>query len=293
MDILIDKVFTVSLVITDPINFVKDIDIMLMTQLKQEYENRCYKDSYIAKIDSILERSKCRIINTNITGHGAVDVKFSAKVICLKRGDVITGAKVVNTVKIVIMSLKTETIFINIAVNVTEEQAAVIKVDDVFPVIVMHSKCDPKSAFITCTAVMFHIQQHTVFYRLIPDDDNTFRYNILIDNIKQLLDERSDKLPKEVISILFKQSIDDADKQIDIFTEIDKIVPGKILIRRPTENLMGHHLLMTDKTENETISISYTQCICMLLNEMYNTSYAINSLSKYELNKIIQLIKRI
>jgi hypothetical protein len=94
---LFTKLFTVTINVRNPIGFCADKMRQAMIHLKSTYERRCYMGSFIVAINKIEEISSCRIINTNNSGEGVVDVQFSATVGSLARWDIYPGAKILRT----------------------------------------------------------------------------------------------------------------------------------------------------------------------------------------------------
>jgi hypothetical protein len=91
----LQKLFTVTLNITNPIGFCIDTELHTMLELKRIYLGRCFKGSYINEILEIIRISDCSIISTNISGEGTIDVQFTANVFIFSAGDIVI-AKIVS-----------------------------------------------------------------------------------------------------------------------------------------------------------------------------------------------------
>lgn len=72
----------------------KGIDMILMSRLKQRFENKCEKNSLVINIQSIVRRSCCRLAKSRLDGSGDVDVQFKAESIIYNDNDILTNCEI-------------------------------------------------------------------------------------------------------------------------------------------------------------------------------------------------------
>jgi DNA-directed RNA polymerase subunit E'/Rpb7 len=98
------KLIDATIGVRNPISFCTDKKRHALIYLKNTYEGKCFKGGFIASIDAIPKISDCRIVSTNHSAEGYIDVQFSAKVAVLARWDVIPGVKIVRSEQLIIGS---------------------------------------------------------------------------------------------------------------------------------------------------------------------------------------------
>ena len=91
---ILEKIFDVTLNINNPINFCTNKKHYILIELNNLYTNKCFMGSYIIEILEVLQSSSCRIINTNSSGDGIIDVRFLANVFILNSWDALIGVEI-------------------------------------------------------------------------------------------------------------------------------------------------------------------------------------------------------
>lgn len=104
------KLFTVSMDIENPTNFMYDEVKHAMIQLRNEYEQRCYQGCFIVHILEIIKISDCIIITTNLDGNGKITVKFKADVCVYRIRDILTDVTIQKLEKFIFGSHEIENI---------------------------------------------------------------------------------------------------------------------------------------------------------------------------------------
>jgi len=96
-----EKPFSVTINVSNPINFCADKERHLRTQIQNEYVGKCYGGCYIVQLIKVLRPGNCNIARTNLSGEGFVDVEFLAKVHIFSMWDILVGVKVVDNKQMV------------------------------------------------------------------------------------------------------------------------------------------------------------------------------------------------
>jgi uncharacterized membrane protein YgcG len=92
------KVYLVTIRVDSPISFCADKRRHVLAYLAENYVGRCFLGAFIVRVlEDHLDVSHCRILQTNNTGAGEVDVRFVAEVVTAQRGDILTGVHVFQT----------------------------------------------------------------------------------------------------------------------------------------------------------------------------------------------------
>ncbi len=112
---IIIKAVEVGLNIPNAIDVFSDIDGNLMSILRSEYENKCFRSCFVKSVIRILERSECMISQEGDTCHGKMNVRFEVEAIVYSAGELIHGCVVKNKDKggIIIASTPHASIFMN------------------------------------------------------------------------------------------------------------------------------------------------------------------------------------
>ncbi len=97
-----ERVIEVTLPVADPINFCADKDRHVVTALQNTYVGKCFKGAYITSVKRVLAASDCRIVMTNTSGEGTIDVRFLAGGVVFARRDILVGVRVVNAQQILV-----------------------------------------------------------------------------------------------------------------------------------------------------------------------------------------------
>jgi hypothetical protein len=92
----LEKLFDATIDVRNPINFCADKERHLLAELRSTFQGHCYKGSYIIQIKEIRHMSACRIVSTNASGEGCVDVQFLAEVAVFSKWDILVGVRIVN-----------------------------------------------------------------------------------------------------------------------------------------------------------------------------------------------------
>jgi hypothetical protein len=86
-----EKVYEDTVNIVNVIHHCTAPEKYLLDELHSKFVGRCHEGAVITRILRVIGRSACRIVGTNCSGEGFVDVRFLAAVRQFCRGDIITG----------------------------------------------------------------------------------------------------------------------------------------------------------------------------------------------------------
>ncbi|MDE2097434.1 MAG: RPB7/RPC8 family DNA-directed RNA polymerase subunit [Patescibacteria group bacterium] len=96
------KHFDTTLSVANPIEFCTKKEDNALRQVRQLYEGRCFKGSFIVAVTKIEKISACRIVTSNTKAGGAVDVVFTADVAVFAKWDVIPDVRIVKTDQVIL-----------------------------------------------------------------------------------------------------------------------------------------------------------------------------------------------
>lgn len=96
------RVFDATLNVADPIDFGADPDRYVLAALRAAYEGRCYMGAFIRRVVAVLRRGPCRLMRSNPSGEGFVDVQFSAEVTVFGRWDILVGVTIAAQQQVVV-----------------------------------------------------------------------------------------------------------------------------------------------------------------------------------------------
>jgi hypothetical protein len=86
-----NKVFDTTVPVADPINFGANKNGHLLMVLRDIYEGKCWKGSFIRKITEVVHAGAINIESTNTSARGYVDVQFAADVVVFSMWDILVG----------------------------------------------------------------------------------------------------------------------------------------------------------------------------------------------------------
>lgn len=203
---ILDKVFDVTLNITNPINFCTNKKQYIVTELNNIYTNKCYMGSYIIDILEILQSSSCRLVNTNSSGNGIIDVRFLAKVFILNSWDILIGVEIEKNQSLIIGKYKKSNLIIDVTFKPTNIQANSLTIGQLTPVRVIKAIHKPKESKIAVAAVLLTCDRKQINYRVKGEIAKSAIPEILLlfDKIKEELKLRS-SMPKD--KIIFFESL--------------------------------------------------------------------------------------
>lgn len=240
---ILEKVFEVTLNITNPINFCTNKKSHILTELSNIYVNKCYLGSYILEILEILQSSSCRIVNTNSSGNGIIDVKFLANVYILNSWDILIGVEVEKNQSLIVGNYKKSNLIIDVTFKPTNIQANSLTVGQLVPIRVVKAMHKSKESKIAVAAVLLTCDRKIIHYRVKGEISKTHlpEIQMLFDNISEELNHRS-IIKKE--SLLFFESLVYSYKTISKIFE--KIQCGQENWEGPKHNVTGNIINIFD-----------------------------------------------
>lgn len=233
---ILEKVFEVTLNITNPINFCTNKKQHILTELNNIYVNKCYMGSYIIDIIDVLQSSSCRIVNTNSTGNGIIDVKFLANVFILNSWDILIGVEVEKNQSLIVGKYKKPNLTIDVTFKPTNIQSNSLTVGQLVPVRVVKAIHKPKESKIAVAAVLLTCDRKAVAFRVKGEIAKSAipEIQMLFDNITEELEHRK-SIKKE--TIMFFESLVYSFRNMS--KTMEKVPFGKVDWEGPKHNVNG------------------------------------------------------
>lgn len=88
------KVYTTTINVRDPSAYCANPDQFVLAHLRGTFAGRCFQGAFILRIEEVIQRSRCTIKGSDLSGEGYVHVEFVAEVSVLGRWDVLGGVKI-------------------------------------------------------------------------------------------------------------------------------------------------------------------------------------------------------
>jgi hypothetical protein len=192
----ITKIFDIILNI-DNINilFSNNIEYQILQLIEQKYLNKCYLESFIIKINKILNRSLIESNQNDLNCSFTVCIQFEAECIIFSKNEVILNMVVQEHVNNNIIATKNNMI----AMIKNNKDIDFLKKNSIIPIIVGKAKFTTGSNKITINSYPFiPIHTHTVYYKIktITESDKVY----LQDNIINYINIEENK-KKEILAI--------------------------------------------------------------------------------------------
>lgn len=206
---IFEKVFEVTINITNPINFCINKYQNTLISLNNIYENKCYLGTFILKINNILKISSCKIINTNSSSGGLVDVRFSADVYILNQWDIIIGAKIKEKSDIAISDYEKNNVKICITFKPTNIHVNTLAVNQLLPIRIVKSICKPNYNYIIAIGILLTCDKKSVIYKVKGkvNENALSEINLILNDIKNEIMLRTELMKTKRNEILFFESL--------------------------------------------------------------------------------------
>ena len=131
----ITKIIKHGFDIDDPISFCSDIDVNLLSLIKNTFEHKCFRSCYIESINKIIQYSELEVDQEQNHTFCKVHVKFEVSATVYHPGEIINGCKVTKKLnEVIICETDKATIWLNThkyLSSVTEGQLISIRVGKV------------------------------------------------------------------------------------------------------------------------------------------------------------------
>lgn len=233
---ILEKIFEITLNISNPINFCTNKKQHILTELNNNYLHKCYMGTYIVEIIDILQSSSCKIINTNSSGNGIIDVKFLANVFILNTWDILVGVEIEKNQSLLVGKYKKLNLTIDVTFKPTNIQANSLVIGQLAPVRVIKAIHKPKESKIAIAAVLLTCDRKIMNYRVKGEISKSAISEIqfLFNNIKEELNLRAN-INKE--RLLFFESLVYSYKKMP--KETEKIPFDDTYWEGPKSNIEG------------------------------------------------------
>jgi DNA-binding protein len=308
----IERVFEVTLNVSNPINFCINKKQNIFTELNNLYVDTCFMGSFILEIIDILQSSSCRIVNTNASATATIDVKFLARVFILSSWDILVGVKIEKNQSLIVGEYKKNNLIVDVSLKPTNIQSNSLNVGQLVPVRIIKAKHKPRENRIAAAAVLLTCDRKAVVYKVRGQIQKSSlpEIEILLNSIEEELNYRKDikiniilffesllfsykVMPKDTETIQFRSSVWTGPKcegnKINILDTLNMDLTGywirplnicrssPILIRlqdRPTDYVLtAPHLMIIDIAKNIlTFLIAIRELTEVYPDELNNSS---------------------
>lgn len=206
---IIDKIFEVTMIISNPINFCINKKQHIMTELNNTYLHKCFMGSYIIDITDIIQMSSCKIISTNSSGHGTIDVRFSAMVYILNTWDILIGVEIERNQSLIVGKYKRHGIEVDVTLKPTDIQANTLTTKQLIPVRIVKAIHKPKFNQISTACILMTCDKKSINYRIKGEISKSALtdINFIIDRIKEELKLRTELMDTKRSEIMFFESL--------------------------------------------------------------------------------------
>jgi hypothetical protein len=298
----ITKIFDIILNI-DNINilFSNNIEYQILQLIEQKYLNKCYLESFIIKINKILNRSLIESNQNDLNCSFTVCIQFEAECIIFSKNEVILNMVVQEHVNNNIIATKNNMI----AMIKNNKDIDFLKKNSIIPIIVGKAKFTTGSNKITINSYPFiPIHTHTIYYKIktITESDKVY----LQDNIINYINIEENK-KKEILAIKNNtwNYFDDLIYPLKNNISNETIKKGKTidLLSLNLENTivyynnninLSEHLLCIDNKSETYIEDSTINILYGLLKKYYLHIKLLNDLStEYNSTELIDKNKEI
>lgn len=206
---IFEKIFEVTIIVTNPINFCINKKYNILTELDLLYLNKCYMGVFIIKILDILQMSTCKIISSNSSGNGIIDVKFSAEVYVLNKWDILVGIEIEKNQSLIIGNYKRNDISAIVTFKPTYIQANDLQTKQLVPVRIVQAIHSPKHEHIVAAGVLLTCDRNAITYKvrgeIAKSSINEIQY--IFNAIKKELEMRMILMKEKEKDILFFESL--------------------------------------------------------------------------------------
>lgn len=205
----ITKIFDTSLTISNPINFCVNKKNHCLTELNNIYLKKCFMGSYIIKINDILRISSCKIVSSNSSAAGVINVQFSATTFILNSWDILVGAVVEKNNSLIVGHYVKDGVNVYIALVPTDIPASSLVTKQLIPVRILKPGHMPKDDKITAAAILLTCDKKAGIFKVKGriQQDAMPEIQLLLDNIKEELLKRTELLKTRKEDVIFFESL--------------------------------------------------------------------------------------
>lgn len=170
----------------------KNLNDLLMQLITEKYQNRCYKKSYILKINKILERSSAFEDITDNTGNFSVNITFEFTGEVFNQNDIIPKCKLVEIKSIGRYdAIVEDKPYLIVAI----EPHDIIKhyqIGDYFPCIIGQSALQTSRRKVIVKGIPFHNQYKILTFHIIDNKSELFKNVTLSEMTDMQVDDFDD-----------------------------------------------------------------------------------------------------
>jgi hypothetical protein len=206
---IIEKNFEITLNIINPINFCANKEKNVLTEINNIYVTKCYMGCYIIKINEINQISQCRIITSNSSSNGVIDVKFTANVCIINEWDIIIGSKIIKNSSLIISLYQKQGMDISITFKPTQLQMNTFSLGQLVPIRVIKSAHKPKTNQIAVAGVLLTCDTYAPIYRVKGTIHKQYlpEIELLLNSINEELQLRTDIMKTKKKEVIFFENL--------------------------------------------------------------------------------------
>ncbi len=165
----VTKIFETHMDISDTEKLYQPLTVIVMEELKNKFEKRCYKSSYIIEIKEINHISQCEISTNHQQCIGMIDVMFTALVEIYTPGNIIPVCKLEIKRNNGEFIAESEDAQIQLVANENDKILPAFKVGDIFPIQVKAVNYGPFQRKMTVVGCLPEIKpEPLVIYKIVP-----------------------------------------------------------------------------------------------------------------------------
>lgn len=168
-----------------------NLNNLLIQLITEKYQNRCYKKSYILKINKILERSNAFEDITDNTGSFLVNVTFEFTGEVFNQNDIITKCKLVEIKSIGRYDAIVEDKPYLIVAIEPHEMIKHYQVGDSFPCIIGQSALQTIRRKVIIKGIPFHNQYKILTFHIIDNKSELFK-NVTLNDMTDMTEDFDD-----------------------------------------------------------------------------------------------------
>jgi hypothetical protein len=157
------------------------------------------------KINKILQISSCRIVNTNSSANGTIDVKFSAQVFILNAWDILVGVEI-DGVKTIISANYKRGLNLTIGFVPTNISANVLQLKQLVPVRVVKAQHRPMNS-IAAAVLLLTCEKKYIIYKTKGKLNITPELSDILTNIKEELIKRAELFKTKPFEVNFFEKL--------------------------------------------------------------------------------------
>jgi hypothetical protein len=275
-----DHIFNVTLHSNHPI--IRDKSSFALQEVKNEYRGKCFKGVFIKEIIGILDFSDSTLTTTEDQQISCyMSVKFNAKVVEYKIGDIFPGVTVCqNDRRMIFGTHEDVTIVVR---DITHNGKSVfnsIRIGQKIPCCVVAHDYPPKSEFFTICVVPLGVERDEFVYELSSNltSNDIKRLKPLVDSINTSIESQKNNTRFDTFRSLFGDNTRKRTQNILEFMK-QKDIKGKIIGKVHDVSNASLDIMVEDKYPNMVIRETAIMAFTNILGTINDTLHTVNEMN--------------